>query len=174
MTKNYKIVTQFLRDISSETPNVETYFFVKNNISNYQLVIDITSKALKNKHVEIDTIFKFRDSKENEKKSYFEMTNVTVVKIDEKITAQIKKIEEAGFSKFPVCIAKTQYSFSTDPKLKGAPVGHSLPIREVRLSSGAEFVVVVCGAIMTMPGLPKVPAADSIKLNNKGEIEGLF
>ena len=85
MTKNYKIVTQFLRDISSETPNVETFFFVKNQISNYQLVIDITSKALKNKHVEIDTIFKFRDSVENEKKSYFEMTNVTVIKIDEKI-----------------------------------------------------------------------------------------
>ena len=93
MTKNYKIVTQFLRDISSETPNVETYFFVKNNISNYQLVIDITSKALKNKHVEIDTIFKFRDSNENEKKSYFEMTNVTVVKIDEKITDK-KELEK--------------------------------------------------------------------------------
>jgi len=85
MTKNYKIVTQFLRDISSETPNVETFFFVKNQIKNYQLVIDITSKALKNKHIEVDTIFKFRDSKENQKKSYFEMTNVTIVKIDEKI-----------------------------------------------------------------------------------------
>ncbi len=85
MTKKYKIVTQFLRDISSETANVETFFFVKNQISNYQLVIDITSKPLKNKHVEIDTIFKFRDSVENEKKSYFEMTNVTVIKIDEKI-----------------------------------------------------------------------------------------
>ena len=93
MTKNYKIVTQFLRDISSETPNVETYFFVKNNISNYQLVIDITSKALKNKHVEIDTIFKFKDSKENEKKSYFEMTNVTVVKIGEKIKEK-KELEK--------------------------------------------------------------------------------
>ena len=77
MTKNYKIVTQFLKDISSETPDVETYFFVKNNISNYQLVIDITSKALKNKHVEIDTIFKFRDNKENIKKSYFEMFSLT-------------------------------------------------------------------------------------------------
>ncbi len=85
MTKNYKIVSQFLRDISSETKDVETYFFVKNQISNYQLVIDITSKALKNKHIEIDTIFKFRDSIENEKKSYFEMTNVTIVKIDDKI-----------------------------------------------------------------------------------------
>ena len=85
MTKNYKIVSQFLRDMSSETKDVETYFFVKNQISNYQLVIDITSKALKNKHIEIDTIFKFRDSVENEKKSYFEMTNVTIVKIDDKI-----------------------------------------------------------------------------------------
>ena len=93
MTKNYKIVTQFLRDISSETPNVDTYFFVKNQISNYQLVIDITSKALKNKHVEIETIFKFRDSKENEKKSYFEMTNVTIVKIDEKVTEK-KELEK--------------------------------------------------------------------------------
>tara|TARA_B100000900_G_scaffold260723_1_gene222229 strand:- start:2723 stop:3151 length:429 start_codon:yes stop_codon:yes gene_type:complete len=93
MTKNYKIVTQFLRDISSETANVETYFFVKNQISNYQLVIDITSKALKNKHIEIDTIFKFRDSKENEKKSYFEMTNVTIVKIDEKVTEK-KELEK--------------------------------------------------------------------------------
>ena len=96
------------------------------------------------------------------------------IEVDEKIKEQVKKIERAGFGKFPVCIAKTQYSFSTDPKLKGAPSGHKLSIREVRLSSGAEFVVVVCGSIMTMPGLPRNPAADSIKLNNKGEIEGLF
>ena len=73
-----------------------------------------------------------------------------------------------------MCIAKTQYSFSTDPKLKGAPSGHTLTVREVRLSSGAEFVVVVCGSIMTMPGLPRAPAADNIKLNKKGDIEGLF
>jgi len=96
------------------------------------------------------------------------------IEVDEKIKEDVKKIEQAGFGRFPVCIAKTQYSFSTDPKLKGAPSGHILPIREIRLSSGAEFVVVVCGSIMTMPGLPRVPAADSIKLNNKGEIEGLF
>ena len=93
MKKNYKIVTQFLRDISSETPDVETYFFVKNQISNYKLVIDITSKALKNKHVEIDTIFKFKDTKENEKKSYFEMTNVTIVKIDDKVNDK-KELEK--------------------------------------------------------------------------------
>ena len=96
------------------------------------------------------------------------------VEVDEKIKEQIKNIEHAGFKKFPVCIAKTQYSFSTDPKLKGAPSDHILQVREIRLSSGAEFVVVVCGSIMTMPGLPRTPAADSIKLNKKGDIEGLF
>lgn len=93
---------------------------------------------------------------------------------DTKIRDQLKSFEEAGYGGLPICVAKTQYSFSTDPNLKGAPTGHSLPIREIRLSSGAEFIVVVCGAIMTMPGLPRVPAADSIKLNKKGEIEGLF
>ena len=93
---------------------------------------------------------------------------------DTKIRDQLKSFEEAGYGELPICVAKTQYSFSTDPNLKGAPTGHSLPIREIRLSSGAEFIVVVCGAIMTMPGLPRVPAADSIQLNKKGEIEGLF
>ncbi len=93
---------------------------------------------------------------------------------DTKIRDQLKGFEEAGYGELPICVAKTQYSFSTDPNLKGAPTGHVLPIREIRLSSGAEFIVVVCGAIMTMPGLPRVPAADSIKLNDKGDIEGLF
>ena len=93
---------------------------------------------------------------------------------DTKIRDQLKSFEEAGYGDLPSCVAKTQYSFSTDPSLKGAPTGHALPIREIRLSSGAEFIVVVCGAVMTMPGLPRVPAADSIKLNKKGEIEGLF
>jgi formate--tetrahydrofolate ligase len=93
---------------------------------------------------------------------------------DTKIRDQLKSFEETGYGDFPICIAKTQYSFSTDPSLKGAPTGHSLPIREIKLSSGAEFIVVICGAVMTMPGLPRVPAADSIKLNKDGEIEGLF
>ena len=93
---------------------------------------------------------------------------------DTKIRDQLKNYEKAGYGDLPICIAKTQYSFSTDPRLKGAPTGHSLPIREIRLSSGAEFIVVVCGEIMTMPGLPSVPAAESIKLNEDGEIEGLF
>ena len=93
---------------------------------------------------------------------------------DTKIRDQLKSFEDAGYGDFPICIAKTQYSFSTDPSLKGAPTGHSLPIREIKLSSGAEFIVVLCGAVMTMPGLPRIPAADSIKLNKDGEIEGLF
>ena len=103
-----------------------------------------------------------------------EIYHASEVIADTKIRKQLKDFEENGFGRLPVCIAKTQYSFSTDPSLKGAPTGHALPVREVRLSSGAEFIVVVCGEVMTMPGLPRVPAADSIKLNNKGEIEGLF
>ncbi len=93
---------------------------------------------------------------------------------DKKIRDQLRQWEEAGYGKLPVCMAKTQYSFSTDPNLRGAPTGHSLPIREVRLSAGAGFVVVVCGEIMTMPGLPRVPSAEAIMLNDDGEIEGLF
>ncbi|WP_438990979.1 formate--tetrahydrofolate ligase [Lentibacter sp.] len=93
---------------------------------------------------------------------------------DKKIRDQLKLWEEQGYGKLPVCMAKTQYSFSTDPNLRGAPTGHSVPVREVRLSAGAGFIVVVCGEIMTMPGLPRVPAAESIRLNEAGEIEGLF
>ena len=103
-----------------------------------------------------------------------EIYHASEVVADTKIRQQLKDFEEKGYGNLPVCIAKTQYSFSTDPNLKGAPSGHVLPIREVRLSSGAEFIVVICGAIMTMPGLPRVPAADAIKLNDKGQIEGLF
>ncbi len=103
-----------------------------------------------------------------------EIYHASEVVADSKVRQQLKDFEEKGYGNLPVCIAKTQYSFSTDPNLKGAPTGHVLPVREVRLSSGAEFVVVICGEIMTMPGLPRVPAADSIKLNDEGEIEGLF
>jgi len=103
-----------------------------------------------------------------------EIYHASDVVADTKVRQQLKDFEDKGYGNLPVCIAKTQYSFSTDPNLKGAPTGHVLPVREVRLSSGAEFIVVVCGEIMTMPGLPRVPAADSIKLNKDGEIEGLF
>ena len=103
-----------------------------------------------------------------------EIYHASEVVADTKVRDQLKNFQENGYGELPICVAKTQYSFSTDPSLKGAPSGHVLPIREVNLSSGAEFIVVVCGAIMTMPGLPRVPAADSIKLNAKGETEGLF
>ncbi|MGA8259665.1 MAG: formate--tetrahydrofolate ligase [Arenicellales bacterium] len=93
---------------------------------------------------------------------------------DKTVRAQFRRFEKQGFGHFPICIAKTQYSFSTDPNLKGAPRGHVVPIREIKLSAGAEFLVVVCGDIMTMPGLPKVPAAANINLDEQGRITGLF
>ena len=93
---------------------------------------------------------------------------------DKSVREQFKQLQESGYGKFPICMAKTQYSFSTDPNLKGAPTGHVVPIKEIRLSAGAEFLVVVAGEIMTMPGLPKVPAANSIQLNYQNQIEGLF
>ena len=129
----------------------------KNNKKNFKYLYD-DEKSIVEK---IETIAK-------------EIYGASGIKIDEAAKNQIKTIESQGFKKFPICIAKTQYSFSTDPKLKGAPSGHVLQIREVKLSSGAQFVVVICGSIMTMPGLPKVPAANSIRLNKKGETEGLF
>jgi len=93
---------------------------------------------------------------------------------DKKVRNQFKKLEDDGFGSYPICMAKTQYSFSTDPLLMGAPSGHDVPIKEVRLSAGAEFIVVVCGEIMTMPGLPRVPAAEAIGLDKHKEIKGLF
>ena len=93
---------------------------------------------------------------------------------DQKIRNQLKEWEEQGYGNLPVCMAKTQYSFTTDPDRRGAPVGFSVPVREVRLSAGAGFVVVICGEIMTMPGLPRVPSAENIKLNADGDVEGLF
>ncbi len=93
---------------------------------------------------------------------------------DSKVRAQIKNYQESGYGHYPVCVAKTQYSFSTDPKLLGAPSGHIVNIREVRLAAGAEFIVMICGDIMTMPGLPKVPAANSIDVDDSGKIVGLF
>jgi formate--tetrahydrofolate ligase len=93
---------------------------------------------------------------------------------DRKVRDQLAEWEAQGHGNLPVCMAKTQYSFSTDPNLRGAPEGHSLPVREVRLSAGAGFVVAICGEIMTMPGLPRVPASETIRLNDAGLIEGLF
>ena len=93
---------------------------------------------------------------------------------DKKVRNQFQKLEDDGFGDYPICMAKTQYSFSTDPLLMGAPTGHDVPIREVRLSAGAEFIVVVCGEVMTMPGLPRIPAAENIDVDDEGLIQGLF
>ena len=93
---------------------------------------------------------------------------------DKKVRAQFEEFEKAGYGHYPVCMAKTQYSFSTDPQLMGAPSGHDVPIREIRLASGAEFIVVICGDVMTMPGLPRKPASENIGINQEKEITGLF
>ncbi|TIR26935.1 MAG: formate--tetrahydrofolate ligase [Mesorhizobium sp.] len=112
----------------------------------------------------------------------FEKVNTIVKRIyrgdeaiaDKSIRDQLHAWEQAGYGNLPVCMAKTQYSFSTDPNLRGAPTGHTLPVREVRLSAGAGFVVIICGEVMTMPGLPKAPSSEKIFLNEQGQIEGLF
>jgi len=96
------------------------------------------------------------------------------VTADSKVRAQIKRLQEEGYGHYPICIAKTQYSFSTDPQLRAAPSGHMINIREVRLAAGAEFIVMVCGDVMTMPGLPKVPSAEKIDLTDDGKVVGLF
>ncbi len=96
------------------------------------------------------------------------------ISADQAVRKRFAELQDSGYGHFPICMAKTQYSFSSDPNLKGAPAGFTVPIREVRLSTGAEFLVVICGAVMTMPGLPRVPAANSITLNEQGQIDGLF
>ena len=96
------------------------------------------------------------------------------ITVPDAVARRLKAFEDAGFGNVPVCIAKTQYSYTADPTIMGAPTGHTLPVREVRLSAGAGFVVAVCGEIMTMPGLPSSPSAERIRLNDAGLIEGLF
>jgi formate--tetrahydrofolate ligase len=103
-----------------------------------------------------------------------EVYHASDITADGKVREQIRRLQEGGYGRYPVCVAKTQYSFSTDPKLRGAPSGHVVNVREVRLAAGAEFVIMICGDVMTMPGLPKVPAADSIDVDEHGRITGLF
>jgi formate--tetrahydrofolate ligase len=93
---------------------------------------------------------------------------------DASVKSQLKKIEALGCGHYPVCVAKTQYSFSTDAKMRGAPSNHVIHVREVRLAAGAEFVVMICGEVMTMPGLPKVPSAEKIDIDDNGKVIGLF
>ncbi len=108
------------------------------------------------------------------KKIATEIYRASDIACDASVETAFKDLEAGGFGKFPVCMAKTQYSFSTDPNKRGAPQGHVVPVRELRLSAGAEFVVVITGEIMTMPGLPRVPSAEAIRINSEGLIEGLF
>ena len=103
-----------------------------------------------------------------------EIYRAAKVVADKKILQQLAEWEKNGYGDLPVCMAKTQYSFSSDPTLLGAPEGHTMPIREVKLSAGAGFIVVICGDIMTMPGLPRVPAAEMIGIGDQGKVEGLF
>ena len=134
-------------------------------------VVELSSKGKnKFKYLYEDKLPLFKKIEKIAKEFY----KASEVIADSKIRSQLREYEALGFKNLPICIAKTQYSFSTDPNLKGAPKDHVVQIRGLRLSSGAEFLVVFCGAINTMPGLPKVPAAENIKLNSKGEIEGLF
>ena len=95
-------------------------------------------------------------------------------KIPQAVLKRFEELEKAGYGHFPVCMAKTQYSFSTDPAKKGAPTGFTIPVREIRLALGAEFIVVLTGDIMTMPGLPRVPAAEAVDVDQSGNIVGLF
>ena len=103
-----------------------------------------------------------------------EIYRASDINCDASVETAFKDLEAGGFGKLPICMAKTQYSFSTDPNKRGAPTGHTVPVRELRLSAGAEFVVAITGEIMTMPGLPRVPAAESIRINSQGQVEGLF
>jgi formate--tetrahydrofolate ligase len=103
-----------------------------------------------------------------------EIYGASEITADTAIRKQIKDLQSMGYGHFPVCVAKTQYSFSTDPQLRGAPSGHVVNIREVRLAAGAEFIVMICGDMMTMPGLPKTPSAASIDIGADGRVVGLF
>jgi len=180
-------INHFITDTDKEVKIIEEYcskLGVKANLCKHWAKGGEGIKELANHVVELckkskKENFKFLYSSDTElwKKINIiaqEIYEASEVMADTKIRNQLKKLQDDGFGKLPICVAKTQYSFSTDPNLKGAPKGHVLPIREIRLSSGAEFIIVICGSIMTMPGLPRVPAANSIKLNDKGEIEGLF
>ena len=180
-------INHFVSDTDKEIQLIEEYckkLGVKVNLCKHWAEGSSGAKGLAENVVEI---CKYSNK---EKFKYLYTDNISVIEKIEKIAKdiyraksvefsneikdQIKRIEKSGYGKFPICIAKTQYSFSIDPKLKGAPSNHILQIREIRLSSGAEFLVVVCGSIMTMPGLPKTPAADGIRINDKGDIDGLF
>ena len=134
-------------------------------------VVDIVDKVPSNFKFVYDDALPLWDKIKTIATKIYGAADVTA---DSKVRAQIKKLQEDGYGSYPVCVAKTQYSFSTDPQLRAAPSGHVINVREVRLAAGAEFVVMVCGDIMTMPGLPKVPSAEKIDITEDGKVVGLF
>ena len=136
-----------------------------------QTVVDVIERVPADFHLLYDDADTLWHKMETVAKSIYGASEVTA---DSKVRAQIKKLQTGGYGHYPVCIAKTQYSFSTDPLLRGAPSGHVVNIREVRLAAGAEFVVMVCGDVMTMPGLPKAPSAAKIDIDADGKVVGLF
>ena len=136
-----------------------------------RIVVDMTERVpadFKFVYADTDTLW------EKVRKVATTIYGASEITADTKVRAQIRKLQDDGYGNYPVCVAKTQYSFSTDPKLRGAPSGHAVNIREVRLAAGAEFVVMVCGDVMTMPGLPKVPSAARIDVDDNGKVVGLF
>ncbi len=171
--KEIQTIIKFCRNLNVEVSNCKHW--AEGGAGTVDLakkVVQVCNNSKKQKFK-----FLYKDNKSLWKKIEIiakEIYRAKKITANDEIKKKLKTFENNGFKSFPVCIAKTQYSFSTDPKLKGAPTNHEIPIRDVRLSSGAEFIVAICGSIMTMPGLPKVPAADKIKLNNKGQVEGLF
>jgi formate--tetrahydrofolate ligase len=134
-------------------------------------VVDITAHAKpKAKFVYEDSLTLWEKMKTVARKIY----GAADISAERSVRVQIDKLQQSGYGHFPVCVAKTQYSFSTDPTLRGAPSGHTVNVREVRLAAGAEFVVMICGDVMTMPGLPAVPSAVKIDLDEHGKIVGMF
>lgn len=134
-------------------------------------VVEITTNEKPNFHFAYDDDQPLWDKMKTIATKIYGASDITA---DADVRSRIKKLQEQGYGRYPVCVAKTQYSFSTDPKLRGAPSGHVVNIREVRLSAGAEFIVMICGDIMTMPGLPKVPSAEKIDIDETGKVVGLF
>ena len=154
-----------------------------NAIGNHQEAINAFNSVLNNTNdsninVIIDAYFglgktHFDQNRNVEAERFFNLA-YDLAESDGKIKKQLKDWEDQGYGNLPICMAKTQYSFTTDQNLRGAPTGFDIPVREVRLSAGAGFIVVITGEIMTMPGLPRTPAAESIYINESGQIEGLF
>ena len=172
-------INHFVSDTDAEHQAIRDYcteFNVDCTVSSHWEHGSKGSAALAEKVVEILDTQKsqFRTLYQDEVPLWKKIYGAEDINADKKIRDQVAKYQEDGYGHYPICMAKTQYSFSTDPNLLGAPSGHDIPVREVRLATGAEFLVVICGAIMTMPGLPRKPAAEGISVDKDRKITGLF